>query len=206
MLTVHLIRHGETNWNKEKRVQGRSESTLTPKGKAQAAKLGMALQKHRIARVYCSSSVRTRETADILFADTTVETEYRDDLREIHLGSWEGSLQTEIQARDPDRFAHFWTQPELFNLSGAESFQDVQTRGVNAFRQILQTQEAEEIAIVSHGVIIKSILCHLEGRSLEKLWEPPVMHNCAHSIVEIHPGATPGGTIAHIRQYADIVQ
>ncbi len=206
MLRVHLIRHGETNWNKEKRVQGHSESTLTPQGKEQAVKLSASLQKHRINKIYCSSSVRTRETAAILFAGATLNMEFRDDLREIHLGAWEGSLQAEIKVRDPERFAHFWTQPERFNLTGAESFQDVQTRGVNAFREILRTQDVKEIAIVSHGVVIKSIMCHLEGRPLERLWEPPVMHNCAHSIVEIHPGATPEDTIVHIRQYADIVQ
>lgn len=182
-MQVHLIRHGQTNWNKEKRVQGHSESTLTEEGKQQAAALAPMLSPYKISKVYCSPSVRTRETADILFADSNVQIEYCDDLREIFLGPWEGLLQSEIRSLYPENFSHFWEAPERFDQEGAELFATVQQRGLMLLKQILSTHTTQDVAIVSHGVLIKSILCALEGRPMAQLWEPPIMHNCAHSII-----------------------
>lgn len=200
-MRVHLIRHGQTNWNKEKRVQGHSESTLTLDGKQQAAALAPALTPYNIAKVYCSPSVRTRETAAILFAETSPEVEYCDELREIFLGPWEGLLQSDIRALYPENFTNFWEAPDRFNQEGAERFAAVQERGLMKLKQILSAHAAEDdIAIISHGVLIKSILCAIEGRPMAKLWEPPVMHNCAHSIVSCEsPEATP-----HIVQFAGL--
>lgn len=195
-MRVHLIRHGQTNWNKEKRVQGHSESTLTLEGKQQAAALAPALTPYNIVKVYCSSSVRTRETAAIVFADTTPVMEYCDELREIFLGPWEGLLQSEIRTLYPENFAYFWDAPERFKQEGAELFASVQQRGLLMLKQILSAHVEEDVAIVSHGVLIKSILCALEGRPLAQLWEPPIMHNCAHSIVSCDsPGSTPRITL-----------
>ena len=104
-MRIHLIRHGQTHWNKEHRVQGQTESTLCAEGRAQAAALRQVLDQIAISKVYCSTSIRTRETAAILFADKDVETEYRDSLREILLGPWEGFLQTEVKEKYPESFS-----------------------------------------------------------------------------------------------------
>jgi phosphoserine phosphatase len=183
---IHLIRHGETNWNKEKRAQGQMESVLTRDGISQAEALRSKLKNSGISRVYCSSSVRTRQTAEILFADSPVPIVYCDQLREIHMGSWEGRLYSELQASDPEQFFAFWNQPDAFNLPGAETFKDVQTRAVLKLAAILEENSSEEIAIVSHGVLIKTLLCETEDRPISKLWEAPAMHNCARSIIEVH--------------------
>ncbi len=200
-MKIHLIRHGETNWNKEKRVQGHSESTLTVQGQQQARDLGVALQQHPITKVYCSSSIRTRQTAALLFADSDVAIEYLDELKEIFLGPWEGKLQVEIRDLFPQQFEHFWHAPHLFTQQDAESFEDVQQRGLTILKKILSEQQ-DEVAIVSHGVIIKSILCHLENRPMAQLWEPPVMHNCAHSIIV----KDTGNALPRITQFAGIAQ
>jgi len=195
---IHLIRHGETNWNKEKRIQGRSESTLTAEGKQQAA--GLRVQLAGIEHVYCSSSVRTRETADILFEGSSATIEYSDELREIFLGSWEGALWPQMLLTFPEVAQAFWERPHEFKLAGAETFLDVQQRGVKKFLEIVTDSSTSDIAIISHGVLIKSILCYLEQRPLARLWEPPHLHNCAHSIVQIS-----GDQLPRIVQYADIL-
>jgi broad specificity phosphatase PhoE len=197
---IHLIRHGETNWNKEKRIQGRSESTLTEQGKQQAAGLRLQLATTNIEHVFCSSSVRTRETADILFESSSAVIEYCDELREIYLGSWEGALWPQMLLTFPEDAQAFWERPHQFNLTGAETFLDVQQRGVKKFLEIVSDSNAADIAIISHGVLIKSILCYLDQRPLARLWEPPHMHNCAHSIVEIS-----GDQLPRIVQYADVL-
>jgi len=160
------------------------ESQLSELGKQQAADLAGQLHTHPISQVYCSSSVRTRETADILFNAAQAPIEYQDNLREIHLGPWEGNLYEDLAQQDPEQFHYFWNEPHQFSLSGAESFWQLQQRGIDAVREIVKKPAGNDIAIVSHGALIKSILCHFEDRPLSQLWEPPKMHNCAHSIME----------------------
>lgn len=201
-MKIHLIRHGETNWNKDKRVQGQSESTLTLQGQAQARELASTLQQYPITKIYCSSSIRTRETCALLFPGKPIETHFDDNLREIFLGPWEGKLQTEIRSLFPEQFENFFQAPDKFAQPGAETFAQVQQRGLNVLKQILSDDSAQEVAIVSHGVLIKSILCHLEKRPLARLWEPPIMHNCAHSIIV----SEPNDIAPRIIQFAGITQ
>jgi phosphoserine phosphatase len=185
MRTLHLIRHGETNWNRERRAQGQQESVLTDTGREQARQLREALSDTPVQAVYVSSSRRARETAEIVFSQREVSMEYCDLLREISMGPWEGQLYADIQKNDPQRYHAFWNQPDAFLLSGAETFADIQRRALSRLEKILAETDAEHIAIVSHGVWIKSLLCAIEGRELADLWQPPAMHNCARSTIQI---------------------
>ncbi|MEX0740265.1 MAG: histidine phosphatase family protein [Pseudohongiella sp.] len=183
---VHLIRHGETNWNKERRAQGQQESVLTQTGKAQAQALASTLADSDIHQVYCSSSVRTRETAAIAFAERDLPIVYCDQLREIHMGPWEGRLYDDLRQEYPEQFDAFWNRPDCFLLDGAETFEQVQRRAIARLNSILAESSARSIAIVSHGLLIKTILSYVEQRPLARVWEPPAMHNCALSTIEIH--------------------
>ncbi|MBL4572851.1 MAG: histidine phosphatase family protein [Gammaproteobacteria bacterium] len=203
-MELHLIRHGETNWNKERRVQGQSESHLTDLGIQQAKELGQRIKHLAFDKIYCSSSLRTRQTAEYAFPESTTEISYLDELREIFLGPWEGHLYEDIAQREPDSHRHFWEQPHLFQVDGAESFFELQQRAIDAVTNIEATHRTSpasgrKVAIVSHGALIKSYLCHVEGRSMDQLWAPPRMHNCAHSIVAF--SESDGST--NILQYAD---
>lgn len=202
-MRIHLIRHGQTHWNKERRVQGQTESTLSEEGRQQASALRTILNQISIGRVYCSTSIRARETAAILFADRDIQTEYRDALREILLGPWEGFLQAEVKEKYPESFNEFWHFPHRFSLEGAETFEQVQERGMQELQSVMNESVCPDVAIVSHGVLIKSILCQLEGRPLDRLWEPPVMHNCSHSIVAVDKDRR---AAPQIIQYAEAVQ
>ena len=197
-MQLHLFRHGQTNWNQERRVQGQSESHLTELGIQQAKELSKRIRHLKFDQVYCSSSVRTRQTADHAFADSDVPIEYLDSLREIDLGPWEGHLYDDIAVRDPDSFKHFWEQPHLFDVEGAETFYQLQQRAVGAVSAMLNKFDRRTVAIVSHGALIKSLLCHYRQRPISELWAPPNMHHCAHSIVDLEPNGS-----AYIVQYAD---
>ena len=205
-MEIHLIRHGETNWNKERRVQGQSESQLTDLGIQQAKELGLRIQHLEFDKVYCSSSLRTRQTAEHAFPELTTEINYIDALREIFLGPWEGHLYEDLAEREPESHRHFWEQPHLFQVKGAESFFELQQRAIDAVAEIGATHRTNstsgrKVAIVSHGALIKSYLCHVEGRSMDQLWAPPRMHNCAHSIVAF--SSDDDSSTANILQYAD---
>ncbi len=183
---IHLIRHGETNWNRERRAQGQQESVLTETGRAQAQALAATLKDLDIHEVYCSSSVRTRETAAIAFAEHELPITYCDLLREIHMGPWEGRLYDELRYDYPEQYDAFWNKPDIFAVAGAETIAQVQHRAMTRVKRILDESTSGNIAIVSHGLLIKTILSFVEQRPLARVWEPPAMHNCALSTIEIH--------------------
>ena len=198
-MDLHLIRHGQTDWNEERRVQGQSDSRLTQLGEEQAVELGQRIQLVEFDKAFCSSSLRTRQTAANLFPDSRVEIEYLDNLREIFLGPWEGALYNEIEEQEPDSFRHFWEEPHLFDVEGAESFYELQNRAVAVVEKIAELHLDQQIAVVSHGALIKTILCHVENLPMSALWNPPHMHNCAHSIIRFSVDGS-----QEIVQYADV--
>lgn len=197
-MQLHLIRHGQTDWNSERRVQGQSESRLTELGIQQARQLGENLRQVHFYQVFCSSSLRTRQTAEQVFPHHEGAIQYLDELREIHMGPWEGHLYDEVESQYPDSFRHFWNEPHLFNVSGAETFYDLQLRAIHTIDGIAVRHPEKQIAVVSHGALIKSVLCHVENLPMDQLWTPPHMHNCAHSIIEFDAEGN-----RRIIQYAD---
>ena len=202
MTTLHLIRHGETDWNATGRIQGQMQSQLTDLGKQQARSLQSELLGFNFDRVFSSSSIRARQTADLALEHIEQPFTYLDSLREIYLAQWEGHLYKEIEARDPQGMHAFRHQPHLFDVEGAETFFDLQKRALAAIGDIIAQCPGQEIAIVSHGAWIKSALCHYEGRAMSEFWEPPRMHNCCHSIIKFPYD----GSEAQIIRYADIDQ
>ena len=186
MTRMHFVRHGETDWNAEGRMQGQSDSKLTALGRSQARQLRQRLEIDNFTGFYCSSSRRTRETMAELLDGHEGRVVYLDELREIFLGPWEGRLRAQIQSEFPEVFENFWKYPHMFKLEGAEDFQALQQRGLSAIRRILGDCAGGSVLIVSHGAIIRSILSHWDGRPISRLWDSPPMPNCAESILELN--------------------
>ncbi|MEX1033033.1 MAG: histidine phosphatase family protein [Cellvibrionaceae bacterium] len=187
MTTIHLVRHGQTDWNLERRIQGQTESMLTPLGEQQAREIAEQLKDEKLDRAFSSSSQRPRDTANFILEHHDLELETRDELREIFLGPWEGQLYSEIADAHPESHDHFWQDPSRFALEGAETFHDLQKRALAVFNNIAEENEGKTILIVSHGAFIKALLSHYEGRHLRDFWLPPKMTNCCHSIIERSP-------------------
>ena len=184
-MELHLIRHGQTNWNEERRAQGQSDSVLTELGIEQAKALGIRISAVPFDALYCSSSTRTRQTVAHAFPAWEKPVTYLDSLREIKMGKWEGRLYAELESESPESFKHFWHEPHKFDVPGAETFFQLQSRALAAIRDIYSQHAGQLIALVSHGALIKTVLAHIEGRHLAQLWTPPQMHNCAHSILSV---------------------
>ena len=198
-MELHLIRHGQTNWNEERRAQGQSDSKLTKIGKEQAIALGEKIKQIKFDKIFCSSSLRTRQTAELVFPKTECNIEYLDSLKEIFLGPWEGKLYKDIEAETPESHNHFWKEPHLFKLTGAENFYQLQKRAIKVVESIVEKFESKKVVIVSHGALIKTLLCFAERKPIKELWNPPPMHNCAHSVI-LYCGKNP----TQILQYADV--
>ncbi len=188
MTTLHLVRHGQSLWNAEIRIQGTSDPALSELGIEQAKKVGETLP--AFDRVYSSDLLRTRQTTQYILGGDTDHVDFRPTLREIHLGPWEGMLLSDATEQYPVQTDQFRNTPALFTLEGAESFHELQARAHRAINEIVAECNGEDIdvLVVSHGAFLKSVLIDYDGRSLNDMWQHPHIDNCGHSVVRYENG------------------
>lgn len=184
---MFIIRHGETSWNAERRIQGQSESSLNDKGREQAASLRPWIESVGFDAVYTSSSLRTVQTAEILTENIDLPLRKRDDIREIHLGPWEQLLWSDIEQSASTEVSNFREYPHLFNLEGAETFGEIRERGMLALQEIAQQHDdmQAKLLVVSHGALISAVLSGLASVCLSRLWKNPPLPNCSVSEISI---------------------
>ena len=188
-MRIHIVRHGQTSWNATRRIQGQLESELDDTGKQQATDRGADFRNMPLSAVYSSSSVRTRQTTALILGERQEEVIYRDDLREVRLGVWQGHMWADIEQAHPEMVELHRIASPRFAVEGAETSQEVQVRGVNAIESIIGEHSAlpEEAHLlgVSHGAIMKTILAHYADVNLDVLHELPTLSNCAHCVIEV---------------------
>lgn len=188
-MRLHIVRHGQTDWNAEHRIQGQLDSQLDETGIKQAVERGKDFKPEQFHAVYSSSSVRTRQTTFHLLNGRVDNVTYLDELREVCLGVWEGHLWQDIKVRFPRLVEAHMTACESFDVTGAEKSSDVQVRGVAAIESIIKNHTQEpagvDILIVSHGAIMRTILAHYLAAPLSDLHTLPSLPNCGHCIVDV---------------------
>jgi len=182
--TFYLVRHGETQWNQEHRLQGWLDSPLTGNGRAAAEKLHKQLQQIPFTAAYCSSSGRARETMAILMANRKLPIAYEDDLREIYLGKWQGQTIDDILASHKLDYELYTNYPAQFVASHTESFGAVTERAMFTLKKIAAQHQNETILIVSHAVTIKCIINAILQRSISELWAAPYIHGTSVTVIE----------------------
>ena len=185
MLTLHLFRHGETNFNAEGRVQGQFDSILTENGIAQAEAVRPIIESLDPKAAYASSNVRARHTAEIMTQNLPLALNLRDDLKEIGMGPMEQKLYADLAETHGEHVSAFRKNPAEYKLEGAETFQQVQDRGVAAIEEIITVEKTGSVLVVAHGAILKTIFAHYAGVALSELWTAPSLHNCCHNILEV---------------------
>lgn len=134
MLTLYVTRHGETEWNIEKRLQGWKNSNLTEKGRRNAIQLANRLQNTKFDAIYSSPSKRAIQTAKIIKQQRSICLFKDDNIREIHLGEWEGQTQEQLEQQFPHEYFAFWNTPHLYTTETGETFFDIEKR-VDTFLQ-----------------------------------------------------------------------
>lgn len=167
-----LVRHGETNWNREGRFQGQIDIPLNSNGHAQAKAAGDFLQNVSLQRAFSSSMSRPRETAEgILKSHPGVELTLTDGLVEIGHGLWEGKLESEISAEWGALLEAWKRTPETVQMPEGETIQDVWTRAVESWNAIAASLDPKETAlVVAHDAVNKTILSNLLGLSPADIW------------------------------------
>ena len=171
--TILLVRHGQTEWNQQHRIQGNQDSPLTPLGKQQAEDIKQQLDQFEIHQAYVSPLKRARDTLDIILKERYIETKILNELREIRLGPWEGKTRKETALSHPLEHNHFWNTPDTFALTGAETFQQLQQRMVAGLEFIFSQSVNKNSLVVSHWIAIKVALAFYQDIPLSQLSSIP---------------------------------
>ncbi|MEB3318672.1 MAG: histidine phosphatase family protein [Cyanobacteriota bacterium] len=167
-----LVRHGETDWNREGRFQGQIDIPLNARGASQARAARDFLAPVEVHRAYTSTMARPRQTAEVILEKHPgVPLTSTSGLVEIGHGRWEGCLEEEIAATWPTLLAAWKRDPHTVTMPDGETLQQVWDRSVATWRTIVRGLAAEETAlVVAHDAVNKTILCALLGLSPAEFW------------------------------------
>jgi len=171
MTTFLLIRHGETDWNKEGRMQGQSDIPLNELGLKQASLTAEKLRPAGLSAVYSSDLRRAVQTAEVIgqVCGLPIHTDPR--LREVNLGEWQGRLAKELNDQHDMRFATRWMYPSVIAPPGGETAHQVQARLMAALDDIAAVHPNAVIAIVTHGFSVAVLLAAFRDIPLDQAWE-----------------------------------
>ena len=173
-----LVRHGETEWNRQKRFQGQIDIPLNENGRRQGEQAAEFLQTVKIDAAVTSSLSRPKETAELILRHHPgVALETTEDLKEIGHGEWEGLYEHEIEAGYPGMLQQWQQQPETVQMpgEGGENLEQVWERAIAAWKQIVAKYSGTEapvtVLVSAHDAINKAILCHIVGLGPAAFWQ-----------------------------------
>lgn len=159
-----LVRHGESTYNAEGRIQGQQDAPLSERGRRQAERLGERLRPYRFDACYASDLSRAADTARaIMKHHPGVPFEFATLLREIKFGIFEGRIMPEIEEMYPEEYAAWMEDRRDFVPRGAESAADLHERAGRALRWLRERGHDGTILVVAHGAILNSFLGQFLG-------------------------------------------
>jgi broad specificity phosphatase PhoE len=158
-----LVRHGETDWNRENRFQGHADPPLNELGRAQAADLAAALAGEELTAIFSSPLRRAFETAEVIAAPRGLSAMPVDGLREVDVGSWQGLTRDEVEQRFPEQFRRWLDQGP--GWEDGETYEQMGERVIATLRDLAARHEDERIVGVTHGGPIRAALALSTGIS-----------------------------------------
>lgn len=185
----YLVRHGETDWNAEGRVQGQSEVPLNARGRAQAQATAARLRAARFTAAYASDLGRVTGTARPILRGRELTLLTLPALQERNYGAWEGMTHAEIQARDPQRYAEQFTGGVTWQPPGGESMRQLYTRVAAATDRLREAHAGDDgdLLLVAHGGSLRVVIVHLLELPPDSVWRFS-LDNCGLSVVTTFAG------------------
>jgi 2,3-bisphosphoglycerate-dependent phosphoglycerate mutase len=156
--TILLARHGETDWNRERRWQGHANQPLNELGREQARELAASLDGRAIDAIYASDLARAHETAEIIGERLGMPVRADARLREVDVGDWSGRTHPEIE---PDALRRWEAGEKAW--SGGESYEEMGERVVGGVLALAREHPGETLLVVTHGGSIRACLAHAAG-------------------------------------------
>ena len=201
MTKIYLVRHAEAEGNLYRLVQGHFDGLVTQLGYEQIRALRRRFEGVEIDAVYSSDLFRARTTARAVSEPRKLPIILRRDLREVHLGWWEGRPWQEARVHDAQMLDHFHRDLSRLHVKGGESAADAQDRMLAALDDIAVQNEGKTVAVFSHGLAIRILLGTLRGLALEEIDQTVLCDNTGVSLLEWEDGVLRevyGGDNSHL--------
>lgn len=168
-MKIILVRHGETDWNREQRYQGHKDIAMNDAGRTQARDIAARLESEKVEAIFSSDLSRTLETAAIIAEYHKLPIRIDSRFREMAFGEWEGLTFKEVYAKYPAEFREWCANTGAFRVPGGESVEDLLARVWPALLEISQCHR-NTVVVSTHGGVLRALLYHLQGEQ-EALWQ-----------------------------------
>ncbi|MBQ8813747.1 MAG: histidine phosphatase family protein [Lachnospiraceae bacterium] len=190
-MTVYVVRHGETRYNKAHLLQGEVDIELNEYGRELARLTAEGLKDIHFDRVFSSPLCRARETARIIMGDRDIPFTEDARIQEISLGEYEGLCfgQENYNIPDPD-FMYFFSAPERYKTAPkGESFEEVIARTGAFWEELTHDPEnaGKTILVTAHGASIRGLLSYIRKTPISGYWGTGLFKNCAVAILKVSP-------------------
>lgn len=187
-MRIYLVRHGETQWNVEGRIQGWKNSKLTEKGIKDALALGRYLKEVNFKCVYTSPFERAYDTAKYIVGHRQCKILVNDNFRELNFGQWEGQDFNTVRSNYPDEEYNLWNAPASYISVGGENIDEFLKRVKAGLLEIINNNHQGNILLVTHALVIKAIYNIIRQLPLEDIWNAPKIGNTSLTILEVDKG------------------
>jgi probable phosphoglycerate mutase len=194
---IVLVRHGETRWNVEQRIQGQGDSALTEAGIEQARAIGRRLAREHFDRLIASDLGRAMQTAREIGELTKHQVAPDPRFRERHFGAGEGLTYTEIDVRYPGAFSRVREVDPDFTIPGGESRRQFHARVVAGLEALAEEHRGEALVVVTHGGVLATLYRHVHGIDLSVPHSIPILNASYNAL-------THDGDAFRIDAWADI--
>lgn len=185
---VYLVRHGLTDWNAEKRLQGQTDVSLNEVGLQQASLVAawISEQPVKFDVIYTSDLRRAAQTAQAIASRLNIHPISHRALREIHCGEWEGFTGAEIDSKYPAEREMWRVDRYQYRMPGGENVADVQSRVSVFYQNMLNQHEGQTILVVTHGLALLSLVAVLQGVPIEEYWKKNIFIGNTSVTIVVH--------------------
>ncbi|MBI3330634.1 MAG: histidine phosphatase family protein [Candidatus Omnitrophica bacterium] len=190
MRRCYLVRHAQTAWNGENRIQGRSDLPLSPLGEQQAERLSQWFASRHVRGIFTSGLQRSLQTAQAIAAGNGhgASPVVEPHLAEIHLGAWEGLTPVEVDARFANAYQQWRVRPSSVVIPGGEPLEAFRERVRGALARILGGVGDGEYVVVSHGGVIAALLADVLSADYDLLMRRLRLDNAGVTALEFGLG------------------
>jgi broad specificity phosphatase PhoE len=186
--TILLVRHGETDWNREKIFRGVYDVPLNDNGRHQAQLAAKALSSHEIDAAYTSPLSRAAETASVVLGPHGIQAKPHAGLLDINYGDWTGKPESEVVRDWPEEHAKWSVHPHEVYIPGGDTLKDVFDRAFAAMEEVAQRHDGQTVALFAHRVVNKLLILGALGLTLDRF--PFILQGncCINKFIRVEGG------------------